>query len=81
MADNKLMDVTNYFLENANNGILNIIENEELIERDGENIKLLTEENLEKINYLYDIVTEDISSFLVSSFKILCDEHNDDNSL
>lgn len=80
MANNKLMDVTNYFLENANNGILNIIENEEFIERDGENIKLLTEENLEKINYLYDIVTEDISSFLVSSFKILCDEHNDDNN-
>ena len=30
MDNNKLLDVTNYVLEHANNGILNIVENSEL---------------------------------------------------
>lgn len=70
MDNNKLLDVTNYFLENANNGILNIVENSELLQKNNYN-DIINEENIKKVHYLYKMVTLDIEEYLKTSFNYL----------
>lgn len=75
MENNKLLDVSYYYLENANNGILNIVNNSDKISEeqyDG----ILNEENIKKIKHLYNIALEDIKGYLSSCYNYLKEELN-----
>lgn len=73
MENNKLLDVTNYFLENANNGILNIVDKSELLQEN--NFKdILIEENIKKVRYLYKVAVLDMKEYLSSSYNYLVEE-------
>lgn len=74
MENNKLLDVTNYFLENANSGILNIVNNSELLHKDN---GILTEENIKKVRYLYEIALKDMKEYLASCYNYLLKKIND----
>lgn len=75
MENNKLLDVSYYYLENANNGILNIVNNSDKISEEQYD-DILNEENIKKIKYLYYIALEDIEGYLVSCYNYLKEEFN-----
>lgn len=75
MENNKLLDVSYYYLENAYNGILNIVNNSDKIsEKQYDDI--INEENIKKIKYLYNIALEDIEGYLSSCYNYLKKELN-----
>ncbi len=76
MINTKLLEVTNYFLENANNGILNIVKNSELLQENNFN-DILTEENIKKVHYLYEVAVSDMESYLENCYKYLKDKLDD----
>ncbi len=74
MDNNKLLDVTNYVLEHANNGILNIVENSKLLHKN--NFKnILTEDNIKKVCYLYEVALKDMNEYLSSSYNYLVEQN------
>ena len=75
MENNKLLDVSYYYLENANNGILNIVNNSDKIS-EGQYNDILNEENIKKIKHLYNIALEDIEGYLSSCYNYLKEELN-----
>lgn len=75
MENNKLLDVSYYYLENANNGILNIVNNSDKIS-EGQYDDILNEENIKKIKHLYNIALEDIEGYLSSCYNYLKEELN-----
>lgn len=68
--DTKLLDISYYFCQNANNGLLHVINNIADINVEDKN-HVLSQKNLERIDYLYSVVKNDIKSFLVKCLKIL----------
>ncbi|MCI6475763.1 MAG: hypothetical protein MSA07_08735 [Mucispirillum sp.] len=68
--DTKLLDISYYFCQNANNGLLRVIDNISDINVEDEK-NILSQKNLERIDYLYSVVKSDIKSFLVKCLKIL----------
>ena len=70
MISNKLLELTNYFLENAHNGILNIVDNSDLIPEDDYD-EFLTEENIKKVNHIYQIAVLDMESYLENCYNYL----------
>lgn len=70
MDNHKLLDVTNYYLENAHNGILNVYNNKDYLKEENYD-EFLSKENISKVCCLVDVVKLDIQQYLKSSIKYL----------